>query len=134
MSEETLDATEKTQGTGERPTFLTVLCILTWIGSGLGIIGNFTGNSAVLPSWYIILIVLINIATAYGAYEMWNLKKRGLHIYTVGEVLAIILPFVLIYGILPAYAANMLGSFMVIGALFPIAFLIMYWANAKHLS
>lgn len=132
MSDEILDGSA--QGTGQRPTFLTVLCILTWVGSALGLLGLMADGAKYNPSWYNIMIVLINLATAYGAWEMWNLKKRGLMIYTVGEVLAIILPFVLIYAILPSNYASMISGFAMIMAIFPIAFLVMYWLNAKHLS
>jgi len=65
---------------------------------------------------------------------MWNLKKSGLMIYTVCEVGAIILPFILIYAILPSQIAGLIGSMAILMAVFPIAFLIMYWLNAKHLK
>lgn len=133
MSDQILD--NNSGGSGERPTFLTVLCILTWVGSGLGIVGNFVGaNVDYIPMWYKLVIVACNAATAYGAYEMWNMKKSGLMIYTIGEVAAVIFPFVLLYAIFPPSIAELAGSFMMIGALFPIAFLVMYWANAKHLK
>lgn len=39
MSDFDNDALDSIEGgTGERPAFLTVLCILTWIGSGLGVL------------------------------------------------------------------------------------------------
>ena len=134
MADEIIDAAG-TQGSGERPTFLTVLCILTWVGSGLGIIGAFTGDSAsASPLWYQMILLVANILTAYGAYAMWNLQKTGLYVYTAGEVIALILPFILIYAILPSFAANLMGSMMIVYAIFPIAFLIMYWLNAKHLQ
>ena len=139
MSEDLVDSTETGQTT-ERPTFLTVLCILTWVGSGYGIIStlmNMGGAaSGIIPSWYSILVILLNVVTAYAAYMMWNLKKQGLMIYTAAEGLGIILPFVLIYGIFGSNSAmaNLMGSMLLIATLFPIAFIIMYWANAKHLN
>lgn len=134
MSEEVIDSGAPA-GSGERPTFLTVLCILTFIGSAWGAIGNFVSDgSQYVPMWYKLAILACNLATGYGAFQMWNLKKQGLMIYTGGEVLAIIMPFILIYGILPSAIADLMGAFMMIGALFPIAFLIMYWVNAKHLK
>jgi len=132
MSEEIIDTAAT--GANTRPTFLTVLCILTWVGSGIGLLALMADGAKYNPSWYTGMIVVINLATAYGAYQMWGLKKQGLMIYTVGEVLAIILPFVLIYAILPSSIAALASTFVIIGAIFPIAFLIMYWANNKHLS
>ncbi len=133
MLEDIIDGNE-TAGTGQRPTFLTVLCILTWIGSGIGLLGLLADGAKYNPTWYSLAIVILNLGTAYGAWLMWNLKKQGLMIYTVCEITAFILPFILIYGILPTSVANIFGGLMVIGAIFPIAFLIMYWVNAKHLK
>lgn len=139
MSEDLVDSTEVEQTTG-RPTFLTVLCILTWVGSGYGIISTLMSMGGtygdLIPSWYSILVILANVVTAYAAYMMWNLKKQGLMIYTAAESLMVILPFILIYGIFGSNSsmANLMGSMALIGAVFPIAFIIMYWANAKHLK
>lgn len=134
MTDEIIDSNAGS-GTTERPTFLTVLCILTWVGSGLGAIMIWTGQgSSAVPMWYKMAIMLCNFATAYGAWEMWNLKKQGLMIYTAGEGLALILPFILVYAILPPFLANLMGQMLILMAIFPIAFLVMYWINAKHLK
>lgn len=134
MSEEIIDGSA-TAGAGQRPTFLTVLCILTWIGSGLGLLGLMAEGAKYQPAWYNILIVVLNLATAYGAYMMWNLKKQGLMIYTAAEVTAAVLPLIFVFAILPS--GSLLQSaamtMAMIMAIFPIAFIIMYWANAKHL-
>lgn len=133
MSDQTLDS--QGGGSSVRPTFLTVLCILTWIGSGWGAIGNFvTDGGRYNPMWYNLFILACNLGTAYGAYLMWNLKKQGLYIYTACEAAVVIMMFVLIYAILPSGVANLFGAIFFIAALFPIAFIIMYWANAKHLK
>jgi len=134
MTDEIIDSNAGS-GTTERPTFLTVLCILTWVGSGLGAIMIWTGdNGKFYPMWAQLLIMLCNFATAYGAWEMWNLKKQGLLIYTAGEVLAFLLPLILVYAVLPPFVANFIGQFMILMSIFPIAFLVMYWLNAKHLK
>ena len=133
MSDQILDSNGG--GTGTRPTFLTVLCILTFIGSAWGALGNFVGaNAYMIPIWYKLALLACNLATGYGAWQMWNLKKQGLMIYTAGEGLAVIFPLVLIYAILPPGFADLFGSIFLIAALFPIAFIIMYWSNAKHLK
>lgn len=131
--EEIIDSSNS-GGSGVRPTFLTVLIILTWVGSGLGILGLMADGAKYNPTWYSTMIVILNIGTAYGAYLMWGMKKQGLMIYTAAEILAMILPFILIYAILPPMYASALSSFAILLAIFPLAFLIMYWANAKHLK
>lgn len=88
------------------------------------------------PIWYTLALIAINAATAYAAWMMWNLNKQGLMIYTAAEVLGIILPFVFVYAILggsgPIAAA--MASTVLLASIFPIAFIVMYWVNAKHLK
>ena len=134
MSEETLDATNA--GAPARPVFITVLVILTWVGSAWGIIGTLMNMSPIIPMWYNIAIILCNVLTGYGAFQMWKLSKQGLMIYTIGEVVAMILPFILVDGIFGGVGmvAQAMASLLLIMTIFPIAFIVMYWLNAKHLK
>lgn len=93
---ETLDTNV---ASGSRPTFLTVLCILTFIGSGLGVIGGLMGliGSSALgmfaPQGTMIVTIIGLIAAAlclFGAVKMWGLYKQGFMIYVGGAVLSII--------------------------------------------
>lgn len=93
---ETLDATT---GTGKRPSFLTVLCILTFIGSGLGLIGGLLGligTSALgmfAPQGTMIVQIIGLLAAGlclFGAIKMWGLFKQGFMLYVAGAVLSII--------------------------------------------
>ena len=91
MSEENLQST--------RPTFLTVLCILTFIGSGLGVIGNLLGlaGSAALASfstgggamWSVVGLAASGLCL-YGAIQMWGLKKQGFMLYAAGVGISIL--------------------------------------------
>lgn len=136
MSEELLDSTDAT-GTNERPTFLTVLIILTWVGSGIGLVSSLINmGQPYVPMWYTLALVAINAVTAYAAWQMWNLNKQGLMIYTAAEGLGVILPFIFVYAILGGagpFAAAM-ASTLLLMSIFPIAFIVMYWINAKHLK
>jgi hypothetical protein len=161
---------------GKRPTFLTVLCILSFIGcawyafsgisgyftlkamapasaavseemnnamdeamadenmteagrevaSALGeAMGGFTdfaamANSSLAQGLLCLLIVL-------GVFMMWNLKKTGFYIYTLGQLAYVIVPFVLVGGM----AGGLMG---VLGAIFPVLFIILYAVNLKHMS
>jgi hypothetical protein len=91
------------QGTAQRPTFLTVLCILTFIGSGLGILGGILGlvGSAALSFFApqgTMVVQLIGLAASalclFGAIQMWGLKKQGFLMYLAGAVLGIIGPII----------------------------------------
>lgn len=126
---------ETSNGAAQRPTFLTVLIILTWVGSLLGLLGLMADAMKFYPAWYKIAVVTFNLGTAIGAFLMWGLKKNGLIIYTIAEVGAMIMPFVILSMIdLPGYLADGMMTFTILLSIFPIAFLIMYWLNAKHLK
>lgn len=94
--EETLDTNSNQTG---RPTFLTVLCILTFIGSGLGLIGGLLGligTSALgmfAPQGSMIVQILGLIAAAlclFGAIKMWGLYKQGFMMYVLGAGISIV--------------------------------------------
>ncbi len=111
----------------KRPELLKILCILTYIGSGLSLISNsimfltidiireFYENGSfdflakdldlstieILISANAIFFMLQAILFAlsiYGAYLMWNLKKAGFHFYTMAQIVLLILPQVFISG------------------------------------
>ncbi|MGB0886479.1 MAG: hypothetical protein ACPGSL_00035 [Vicingaceae bacterium] len=137
MSEETTESTGSSAGAGKRPTFLTVLCVLTFIGSGIGLLGGLLmtlGMGALMESIpgmdaamgggtaYFAIGTLLAAASLFGALQMWKLKKQGFFIYAGANVIAIILP--LIFGM----------SFGVIGAIIPVLFIVLYYLNVKHMA
>ena len=132
--------------------FLKVLCILTIIGSALSILGSlFQKEDAVVEAygWYYWVMLLLAVGTLYGALQMMKLKKMGLYIYTVCEVLSIVLPWMIVKTVIDE-AASVAGGVegqimteaadtianitMIVMSIVPAAFLIMYWTNAKKLS
>jgi hypothetical protein len=153
------------QGTPARPTFLTVLCILTYVGAGIGILsgiwGLFTLQSTIatleasqglleglggelggelssqveaLKNYGMIaqlLGVVGNILCLLGAFWMWSLKKTGFYTYVVGQVLPLVATFGLLGGM---GLGGMFGGFAILGAIFPIAFIVMYALNLKHMN
>lgn len=100
MSEnENLDA--NVGGENKRPTFLTVLCILTFVGSGLGLLGGLLGlvgvgalssmSSVAGDSLLWVGVGLVSSALClFGAIQMFGLKKMGFTLYLAGSALAII--------------------------------------------
>lgn len=133
---------------GKRPTFLTVICILSFVGIGLAIIG-YIGAFALLgvvesassqlsdavaeaggtvtagPSTGVIWAYIIGgfvtaIIQLVGVLQMWKLKKSGFMLYTAASVISIVLGF-------------LYGGFS-IGIIFPIAFIAMYAANLKAMK
>lgn len=155
-----------------RPTFLTVLCILTFVGAGIGFLagiyslltvqstinqleqaqnsmgdlGNTFGNDfdniiksqiEVTKKFGFISALLNSIGSALcllGAFWMWSLKKNGFYVYVIGQILPLIASFGLMGGMNLGMFAGIAAVAMIIGALFPIAFIVMYALNLKHMN
>jgi hypothetical protein len=133
----------------KRPTFLTVLCILTFISAGLGCLFSlltplladtfveFLQNSPnydeikmadtlkVLQSgWgYYAPTFLLALVSLVGAILMWKLKKIGFHLYASSNLALLFIP-TLILGVAISTA----------GIVLTIGFIVMYAVNFKHLS
>ena len=147
----TFESPENTSSNmNERPVLLKVLCILSWIGSGIQIFVStlyslFINESikqemySLLPNqqmvdmykdifnlmdktsiWYLILY-LGNFAFVY---MMWNFKKMGFYGYCLIQVLILLVPY-----IVNPFDFNQLF----ISAIFPIIFIVLYGMNLKHL-
>lgn len=154
----------------KRPTFLTVICILSFIGLGWAILSNlwgllfrkgveavsglaeegfseamseieteapemggfmesiFGGTMKAMEHYGTITAVTLicSIIALIGVIMMWRLKKVGFYLYTGAKVIIIVLPIVLIGGVI--------GGFAMFGAIFPIAFIIMYAVNLKAME
>lgn len=129
--EVTANAEQKTK---QRPVFLTVLCILTFIGSGLGVL---FGLLALVASGYIdslassipgmssmlgdnmftsIMAFLLSGASLYGAIMMWQLKKMGFYIYAGAQVVMLIV------------------GFSVFTLIFTALWVTLYYLNVKHME
>lgn len=142
------------------PKFLKVLCILTFIAVGLGLVGGlynlvkapyaleeyetmmevsggafegegFMGSmmemahaNAVNALPLALTTIGANLFCLFGALMMWKLRKVGFYAYVCGQVLAIAIPTILM-GV---------SGWMMLGVIFPIAFIIMYAVNLKHMS
>lgn len=100
----------------KRPGLLTVLCILTFIGSGLSmvsglVIGAFFDSFVVvladvaktynLPGMELVtegtpgfffISALLYAGSLAGALLMWKMFRNGFHIYTICQILLIISP------------------------------------------
>jgi len=99
-----------------RPRMLAILCILTFIGSGLNIFSSLfisaffetfqvvaeelierfdlPGLDAILnatPSFFLISALLYG-GSVTGAVMMWQLRRIGFHFYTIAQILLLIDP------------------------------------------
>ena len=102
-----------------RPPLLKILCILTFIGSGLQLVSNL--NCALfyeetvqgvkdnkLPAFllplkpdilhllsagrvFFAINFILYTASVIGAYYMWKLIKKGFHVYTISQIVIILI-------------------------------------------
>jgi len=131
-----------------RPKLLTILCILTFIGSGMNFFSSFmvsvfhetfmTVGAEVaerfeLPGIDMILnanpaffwlSTLFYILSFTGAWMMWNLKKAGFHFYTIAQILLILSPMYFFQLPGPALPDIILSG----------TFIILYSTHLKQLS
>lgn len=136
---------------GKRPAFLTVICILSFVGIGfavLGYIGAFallgmaesamssmegmaeemgatvtTGPSTGVIWAYIVVGFLTAIVSLIGVLQMWKLKKMGFTLYAGATVVGMIM------GIVYAGVAA-----SIVGIIISIGFIVMYGLNLKHMK
>lgn len=156
---ETLD----NPATAKRPAFLTVLCILTFIGSGLGVLGGILGliGSSFLayfaPAGSSLLVGALGLIGSalclFGAIKMWGLSKQGFTLYLAGSALAIVAGLVNIFTFevpeitgasdefsaafnesMNSAAQTSLWSGFIFSLVITVAFVLMYNANRKHLK
>jgi hypothetical protein len=132
----------------KRPTLLTVLCILTFIGSGMNffsslmislfydqftVVAESINKSLRMPGLEMILegrpaffafSALIFAGSALGAILMWNLKKAGFHVYTIFQIILVISPMFFFNLPRPSFQ----------DMIFPGIFIILYSTNLKYMS
>ena len=102
-----------------RPEILTILCTLTFIGSGISILANgilflvfdqvrdiftqqagysFLGSEidlsflASISTWFFFAMGATQLFSFIGAYKMFKLEKKGFHIYTIAQIMLLIIP------------------------------------------
>lgn len=133
----------------ELPTFLKVLCILTFVGSGVGALSslftplfadqliafmeqapNMTEEAiaqatlVLKAGWgYYSLMVVLSLVSIVGAIFMWKRNKMGFHVYALSNAAILFVP-TLMLGI----AISWFGVFLTTG------FILLYAMNLKHLK
>lgn len=146
----------------DRPVFITVLCILTFCGAGIAIfsslfsiltvgqlestmnemndvfndtnIGMDFGNSYRWMKISYFLNLIGSLLCLVGALFMWKLNKLGFYIYIVGQILPMIGSYMTINSVSMGVFAGLGVIVTIIGMMFPIAFIIMYGLNLKHMK
>lgn len=124
----------------KRPVALTVLCVLSFIGSGMTALSNLfvylnhgtvkeTIESGMLGEMgidisfilridrvYFLLSGLLNIISFTGVRHMWSLRKAGFHLYAISQLLLLIVSTIYVYkpsGVFPGFDL-LLASFFIL--------------------
>lgn len=140
-----LDELSVETGPPKRSTFLMVLCILTWVGSGIqliiwviylwlfAVIKQLTDGGPQdlrhVTGWAVFMLIVAIIAqvfTIVGAVLMWQLRRIGYFVYLIGELSPVLL---LIY-LMMSEGAAIIAIFW---AIVPVAFSILYGLQWKQL-
>lgn len=106
-----------------RTQSLSFACILSFIGSGFSAFGlliifllyseipaiaaidpSMVGNTELINlvesagRYFFLLMCFFNLISLSGAILMWNLKKPGFHLYTLSQLLMLLVPFFMVAG------------------------------------
>jgi len=139
----------------KRTTFLFILCILTFIGSGYSVLYHVVLSfahtqipelvkvysdfwayraevaeqmeqifefMASVPSWQYLLLALFYSGNIIGAAYMLQLKKVGLHIYTISQMAIFSIEAFMIGGLLKPQVADILWS---------LTFILLYYTQLR---
>jgi hypothetical protein len=79
----------------ERPTVITVICVLMGIGAVLGLPAVFLAGSMVkFPGWYMPFVLVSAVVGLVCMVGLWKMKKWGVFLYTgmfaVGQVVMLV--------------------------------------------
>jgi hypothetical protein len=99
----------------KRPQLLTILCIVTFIGSGLSALAFLwlsvfydigikmmetvyadmpeTAFLLQAPYEFFVISFFLYAFSVVGAIFMWNLRKLGFHIYTIAQLSYLVIPY-----------------------------------------
>jgi hypothetical protein len=126
----------------KRPRFLTVLCILTWIGSLLDIaqqaylltvltdLSERFGSGFSFTHRYVILFFvacIASLACIAAGVLMWKLRRIGFTLYTIAQLLPILVDNLAFPGL-----GDMNWLYLTHSAV-SLLFIILYSLNLKHL-
>jgi len=148
MEEKNFAEEEQQFPEGKRPLLLTVLCVLTFISTGISIMAsimipllsdvmveifkmpqfapeaNPEAIRIIQAGWgYYMIVLLLTAVSLTGAILMWNLKKIGFHFYTIANIFLFYLP-IFWFGL----------PFNILAVFFPAMFIAMYAMHMKYMK
>lgn len=140
--EDTVDELE-TNPIRKRTDFLTVLCILTWVGSGASFLfygyqllffGAIQREVGISSGWAVLISLSNIIAPVFcvvGSVFMWNLKKQGFFIYLFGQSIPILISFYSAIVVSQIKGPSLM--FAILANVIPMGFIVLYGLQLKDL-
>ncbi len=127
----------------ERPSGLSFLCILSFIGSGMSLVSHLIVwlfyntflellssdtyssipnlNTEELLSYletggrlFFLVSAILFLFSLVGVYKMWHLKKIGIHYYAIAQILLVITPLLFISRSMPVFGALLLSVLFIL--------------------
>lgn len=132
----------------KRTNLLTILCILTFIGSGVNFISSLCigaffeqfipvaqeiGERFKLPGiemitegkpLFFFITSLLYAGAVVGATLMWKLRKNGFHVYTIAQILQVLAPMYFYHLPLPSFVDIIISG----------TFIMLYARNLKSMT
>jgi hypothetical protein len=164
MDELQLDDVRSIDQEKERSSFLTVICILSFVGNGLGIAQGFlvfslagfyyrmfhsvaavgqgtlksqmrTVDSVInAVSWFGIIVLLSSIVCLIGAILMWRLKKIGYMLYVPFQMIPVVYFVFSLLSFIPAEGHGVALMFGFFYSLLPLAFIVLFGIQLKQMK
>ncbi len=144
--------------TAKRPTFLTVLCILSFIAAGIGVVASILGYVGMQAAENMGMSLSNSMEGMEGMQSMPGMEdamSMMTHAKTL-LIVGIVVTLIALYGVIQMWkqkkmgfyiytGAQLLGiivpiviagmaAFSTMGVLFSVAFIVMYGLNLKHMS
>ncbi|MDX9907976.1 MAG: hypothetical protein GX792_09755 [Bacteroidales bacterium] len=126
--------------TTQRTSFLSALCVLTFIGSSIGFAGYFLASlffektteliikysswssvETLSPAYFTLLMALFALSLT-GAIRMWKLHADGLYLYIFAQLTILFIPVIW----------NDWQAFSQTNAIFTLIFITGYWLSRKN--
>lgn len=125
-----------------RPTLLSALCILTFIGSSIGFVGYFLASVfferiaqmiVTYSSWnstdnlsplFFTLLMVVYAVSLIGAIKMWKLHRYGFYLYLLAQLAVLFAPVIWIDW----------NAFSWTNAIFSSVFVVGYALNLKYMN
>ncbi len=127
----------------KRPTGLTILCVLSFVGSGISLFSHLMVwlfyntfldllasdiyssipnlNIEELESYlkaggqlFFLISAVLFLFSLVGVYKMWHLKKIGIHYYAIAQFLLIVIPLLFISTNMPVFGALLISLLFVL--------------------